>query len=656
MNRFIHAALIAAAAPLALAQGTEDAVIVTATRFPEQRLDAPVGMTIISAQEIARDTARTLPELLSHLGGVNVRDNSGSPDRQLDLRGFGVTGDQNTLVLLDGIRLNENDQSTTRLSAIPLQSIERIEILPGSGAVLYGGGATGGTINIITKGPRPSRRDADAYVGAGSYGTVDARASANLAGERVGALFSGSHYESDNYRFNNAVRQDNATGDLRFTGDAGSLAMKFGSDWQRLQLPGARTEAQLATDPRGATTPGNWSTRDGDFVTLLGRRQLSDIELAADLGFRDQISKSNLVDFASSFTQLGETRLHSLVFSPRLRWNVAPFGLRSSLVLGTDWGDWDYVRHSVDNTGFLATAQASQSSSAFYVQYNTELTDAAKLTLGWREQRVDDRLVQTGFPVGDESHIRNPRAGEIGLQYAFSPQWTLFGKAGTSFRVATVDDNALTASGHLLEPQTARQREAGAEYREEGVRIRVSAYDMYLENEIYFSPIVVPFGANTNLSPTHRTGAQLFASFRVSSELELSGDAKYQTAKFRYGSYGGIDVAGKDIPLVPRALANLHAAWLFAPKTQLIATVGYVGRQRYDNDQDNTFARHMPAYALADLKIVRSAGDWKLSASINNIFDRSYYSYAIRNAAGTTFNAYPQAGRTLFASAEYAFK
>jgi iron complex outermembrane receptor protein len=541
VKRIFIAALAATIAPAALAQSSgEPAVIVTASRFPERRLDAPVGMIVVSAEQIANDNARTLPEILSHLGGVYVRDNSGSPDKQIDLRGFGITGDQNTLVLLDGIRLNENDLSATRLSAIALQSIERIEILPGSGAVLYGGGATGGTINIITKGPRPSRKDADVFAGAGSYGTADTRASANLAGERFGALFSGSHYESDNYRFNNAVRQDIATGDLRFTGDAGSLAMKFGSDWQRLQLPGAVPESQLASNPRAATTPGNWTTRDGDFITLLGRRQLNDIELAADLGYRDQLVKSNIVDFASSFTQFGETRLHSLVFSPRLLWNAAPFGLRSSLVFGADWSDWDYDRNSADNFGDLATAQATQSSAAFYFQNNTVLTDAVKVTLGWREQRVDDRLVQTGFPVSDERQIHTPSAGEIGLQYAIRPQWTLFGKAGTSFRVATVDDNALTASGHLLEPQTARQREAGTEYREDGVRVRVSAYDMYLENEIYFSPIVVPFGANTNLSPTHRTGAQLFASFRVSSELELSGEAKYQTAKFRYGTYGGV--------------------------------------------------------------------------------------------------------------------
>jgi iron complex outermembrane receptor protein len=437
--------------------------------------------------------------------------------------------------------------------------------------------------------------------------------------------------------------------------------VKFGSDWQSLQLPGAVSESQLASDPRGATTPGNWSTRDGEFVTLLGRHQLNDVELAADLGYRDQLVKANIVDFASGFTQFSESRLHNLVFSPRLRWNASPLGLRSSLVFGTDWGDWNYDRQSIDNSGFMATARASQSSGAFYFQYNTELGDAMKLSLGRREQRIEDRLVQTGFPVSDERQTRNPSAGEVGLQYAISPLWTLFGKVGTSFRVATVDDNAFTATGHLLEPQTARQRELGAEYRKDAVKLRASFYDMYLNNEIYFSPLVTSVGstfpgANTNLSPTRRTGLELFGSVRTSSDLELSGDAIYQTAKFRYGTYGGVDVSGKDIPLVPRVLANLRTAWLFAPKTQLIAAVSYVGHQRYDNDQDNTFPHLMPAYALADLKISHSTGGWNLSASINNLSDKKYYSYAIRNTAGTTFNAYPQAGRTFFAGAEYAFK
>jgi iron complex outermembrane receptor protein len=321
------------------AQQDEDAVVVTATRFPERRLDAPVGMTIITAADIARDTARTLPEVLTHLGGLYARNNSGSPDLQLDLRGFGITGDQNTLVLLDGVRLNENDLSSTKLSAIPLQSIARIEILRGSGSVLYGGGAAGGTINIITKGPRADSREASLFAGAGSYGTLDARASVNLAGERTGALVSASHFESDNYRENNRVRQDNVTGDLRFGGADGTLALKFGADAQRLRLPGVRDQNQLAYDPRGTDTPNDWSTRDGNFVTLLGSRRLGSVELAADLGYRDQLSTADYVSLASYY----EAKLRSLSFAPRLRW-TSEASIPTTLVLGMDLSRWDFDR------------------------------------------------------------------------------------------------------------------------------------------------------------------------------------------------------------------------------------------------------------------------------------------------------------------------
>jgi len=68
-----------------------DPVVVTATRFPEDRLDAPVGMTVISAEDIAKSTARTLPEILSQQGNIVIRNTTGSPDQQVDLRGFGVT-------------------------------------------------------------------------------------------------------------------------------------------------------------------------------------------------------------------------------------------------------------------------------------------------------------------------------------------------------------------------------------------------------------------------------------------------------------------------------------------------------------------------------------------------------------------------------------
>ena len=131
-------------------------VIVTATRFPERELEVPVGVTVIHADAIAAHTARTLPELLAQVAGITTRDASGSPDRQIDMRGFGATGDQNTLVLVDGQRLNDIELNTVRWSSISLDSIERIEIMRGSGAVLYGGGASGALRSAKENWPRNS--------------------------------------------------------------------------------------------------------------------------------------------------------------------------------------------------------------------------------------------------------------------------------------------------------------------------------------------------------------------------------------------------------------------------------------------------------------------------------------------------------------------
>jgi len=649
LNRSIIAALVAAAAPLALAQSPEEpTVVVTATRFPERSLDAPVGMIIIGAQEIARDTARTLPELLSHLGGVHVRDNTGSPDMQIDLRGFGITGDQNTLVLLDGVRLNENDLSSTKLSAIPLQSIERIEILPGGGAVLFGGGASGGTINIITKTAVPNQTSGALFAGFGSYASADIRAGANYAGERLGLALNAGHQEGDNYRRNNRLRQDSLVGDARYGDGKTNVGLKFGADLQRLQLPGARSESEYMNDPRGAQTPGNWSERQGEFGTLSYSRPLGPLEFAADLGYRDNDSTAY---FAPSLTRIAQ---RSLTFSPRVRLPFAPFGFPSILIVGFDWGDWNYNRE-INAPGFPNTSGTQQSAGA-YVQYNVQLTAATKLTLGAREQRATDHRISG--PT-DQSQTQSPHAEEIGLSQALSEGWEVYGKLGTSFRVANVDENGFTLTGNLLKAQTARQKEAGIEYRSRELKLRTNLYEIDLDKEIYFSPIVVPFGANTNLSPTRRSGAELSGHWSVTPTVDLAGSFAYQVARFRTGVYGGVDVSGKDVPLVPRHLASLRLFWRAADRTLFGATANYVGHQRYDNDQDNSFPRVMPAYALFDIKLSQEWADWRYSAAISNLFDKKYFSYGlvdIFGQCGTPTCVYPQAGRAFFASAEHTFK
>jgi len=122
---------------------------------PEQRLDAPIGMSVITAKQIAESAAKTLPQLLSQEAGIVTRDNTGGRIRRSTLRGFGITGDQNTLVLVNGQR-STTSSSHHRLDRDPLDSmsVSRSSRL-GS---FYGGGATGAPSTSSPRRPPRARR------------------------------------------------------------------------------------------------------------------------------------------------------------------------------------------------------------------------------------------------------------------------------------------------------------------------------------------------------------------------------------------------------------------------------------------------------------------------------------------------------------------
>src|SRR5258705_9072856 len=132
----LAAGLAFSVASIAFAQ--DDTVVITATRFPDSKRELPVGVTVITADDIQRSASTNLGDILAQYGLLQIRDLAGTQNPQVDLRGFGVTGDQNTLIMVDGLRLSENELVSAQLSAVPLDSIERIEIVRGSGSVLYG--------------------------------------------------------------------------------------------------------------------------------------------------------------------------------------------------------------------------------------------------------------------------------------------------------------------------------------------------------------------------------------------------------------------------------------------------------------------------------------------------------------------------------------
>src|SRR5258706_175310 len=138
-------------------------IVIREARVADARRDLPVGVTSITADDIRKSASSNLGDILAQFGLLQIRDLAGTQNPQLDLRGFGITGDQNTLVLLDGLRLSEADLESAQLSAIPLESIERIEIVRGAVAVLYGAAAiarptdSGGSTRCCLPGAPTSR-------------------------------------------------------------------------------------------------------------------------------------------------------------------------------------------------------------------------------------------------------------------------------------------------------------------------------------------------------------------------------------------------------------------------------------------------------------------------------------------------------------------
>ena len=197
---------IAMLAPAAFADYL-DPVIVTATRFSEPEVNVPANISVISRDDIRNTPATDLPSMLKSSAGVDVRALYGSLgiDSTVDIRGFGETAGSNALILLDGLRLNPIDLGSVNWSAIPLDSVQRIEVQRGAGTVLYGDKATGGVINIITDKSGTPR--AGGTIGFGSYDTqtVDANAA---AGNETGYFNIFGHYaHTGGWRENSQAEQ-----------------------------------------------------------------------------------------------------------------------------------------------------------------------------------------------------------------------------------------------------------------------------------------------------------------------------------------------------------------------------------------------------------------------------------------------------------------
>ena len=669
---------------------TTGEIIVTATRFEDSYADKPVSVTVISAEEIRQSPARSVPELLSFHAGLGSRDLFGNNGAQasVDLRGFGAAAAQNTLVLLDGRRLNDIDISGVQWSAIPLDSLERIEIVRNGGAVLYGDGAVAGVINLITRKAGADRHGVGVTAGAGSFRTRAGRVEGELGSPAAGLRAGGSYFESQGYRRNNQNYQSNVFADARWEREDDALAIRISQAHQNLRLPGERNVQpstglnELETDRRGTSNPKDYALRDDGLVQLDYSRKAGQWTGIFGVSYRSK-DQDSYFDF-KGFPDFRNVGLDVLALTPRLRLDHSSGMLPGVLVAGMDWYSWDY---RLALTSSPATAgqpvrriNASQKNHGAYVMETLSLgantTATTGVRLEWFEIRAKEVFDPTApnptFISGNSSQGRQnekQKAFEFGLRQEWTPALSLYARAAHAFRFATVDETfensaAFVPEFQFLRPQTARTYEVGTQWRSGSTALHAGIFQADIRDEIHLDPFTSGVG-NTNLPPSRRRGLEFEFDVRPAESTVLRLTYTHTQAKFLQGEFAGgpftpanVKIAGNSVPLVPRHRVGLGAGFTISPRLRVDLNTSYVSEQFMENDEENSLGVKIPSYSLTDLKVAYENRRWNLGLAVSNLFDREYYNYAVRsqfNGNLDKYSAYPLPGRSVMLTAKLDF-
>ncbi len=636
-----------AALPLALcaaipafAQTQLKEVVVTATRFAEAASAVPYAVSVVTAEDIKASGASSVNEALIKLLGLPGRmDTSGGGNYSLDLRGFGGTADKNQVVIVDGRRLKEDDLSATNLALVPIETVERIEVIRGSGSVQYGEGATGGVIVVTTKAGKGVERHNAATVGAsfGSFATREAHASAVLASGGFSVDVAAKDARSNGFRDNFASTANSLASSVQWSNDWLRLGAQSGRHVLQSGWPGALTAAQYASDPAQASSTVDYGTNKSENTGVFGEAMVGDWQLAADANERTRQARNYSGGAYGSDVVASNVNL-------RARYETRGDALTNALVVGVDNSKWA----STITSGFgVGQIKDSRSTAVYLTDDLTWLATGTRLSLGARGDSVTKQARASAVRLDEQ-----PSAWQLGLSQALTPAVTAYGHLGTGYRLATGDEYTFTQPSVVLQTQTSRDLELGARWVQGADRLELRWYRSELTNELGYDPVIANsnswngVGANVNFDPTRRQGVELEAKHQLNDALQLRANLAVREAKFSAGAYSGNDIA-----LVPHQTAALGATWRPVAGHLLDAGVNWV------SEQSPTFANqcNIPAYTTVDARYAYTVGKLELALGVKNLADSKYYTLAYACAGGAPTSIYPEVGRTVTASAQFSF-
>ncbi|MET0121519.1 MAG: TonB-dependent receptor [Candidatus Thiodiazotropha sp. 6PLUC9] len=611
--------------PISSADTALSPLMVSASRSEQSGLQIPTSIRIITRSEIEQSLARNLLQLLNGQSGIQMSSLYGDGSQAtVDMRGFGPTAGANTLILVDGRRLNNSsDQANPDLSTIDLKRVERIEIVQGSAGTLFGNQAVGGMINIITQ--EPDTFSGTVSVGGGSYHSSKLYAAlSDRFDNGLSYKFSAKQSKSDNYRDQNETEHKdlNLLADYRHR--LGRLF--FEQQWidDEQENPGSLFDDELNEDRRQSAAPYNGDyTNTESKISRLGMQQ----DFSSQWSFEGELTyRKNERDFKNSFRTfpgaLATQEREVKSFNPRLIGNLPLPAGEATLTTGADLERTDYALHTSFGPQLL-----DQSIDAFYLQLVAPITDTTTATLGYRHASIDNQIdTNTSSDQLDDS----VGAGSIGVSFKPDDQLRLFLRADENYRFATVDEHTNVVFGQPvgIDNQTGISYESGVEWQQKNIMTRFLLYRLEIEQEISYDASGY---VNTNLDETRRVGATLEGRWQTTPTLSFNGSLSYTDPKITDGPF-----KGNLIPMVASRTAKAGSYWQLASQWDVFAEALFSSKRVVGGDFNNNLKK-LPGYGVLNSGANFRSGSWHASLRVDNLLDKQYAN-AAASGYDTSFN------------------
>jgi len=618
----------------------EDELVVI-SRSIKEPLHIAANVNVIDSYDIEKSGATNLTELLRGRSGIQVSDSNSGP--VFAMRGFsGSQAANNTLILVDGRRLNNIDIAAPSISAIPLNQIERIELLSGSAGVLYGDQAVGGVINIVTKAPDST--GGNLRLSGGSFNTYEGQGdvSGSLADDWRYYL-AGSYNQGDNYRDHNANETGSILGRVQYQTEKNQFFVETSYYDNRRELAGSLTLDQINENPRQANSS---NSKDFNHEKTTAARAGYQHQLTEDWSLGADLNYSDTDVETVSWGSPGKNERSLLEFTPKAVANITTDKGELNIVTGLDL--------SRGESEFSSGRSNEQNVTSIYVQANIPQNQKLSYVIGGRYAEAKDDLTDKSVYPNGVKLDQDAHAFELGLNYRPSFEHRVYLRADDNFRFAKVDEQAYTSPGVVgLKPQTGRSYEAGWDWNPDSHSLRLSLYRLDLEDEIVFDPSAEKpvggafNGANLNADASRRYGANFAWDWLLNDMFQFGLEYSYIDAEFTEGANNG-----KSLSWVAEHSGRGYLSVDITSNWQLFTEAVYTGERFLEGDNANVDPK-LDDYILGNLALNYSRDVWLASLRVDNLFDEQYVSSGFYSEFGNGY--YSGTGRAVRLTASYSF-